>query len=352
MKSIKNLLFSGAVFLLLLAGCVPPGSTGTSDSGFNLLSSYTNSEVIEGIFVKGNYLYAAAGYDGLMIFTVTNNTLSLVSNGQYETTTPIKDVVVIEDGTTLLALCAVGNNDNLGGVTAVDVTDPSSPTNFAPGAGTSVQTAASHDAAAIALRDSDTVLIADSISGVDEYDVTTTGANTGAVAAAASLSTLFNHSAVDVVANSGGTYAIAAARSGGVYFVDIANTEVDAQIINPLSFANAVAVSDDTLAIGDRMGGVLIYDISTITEPTYRGIYSTTGDAFDVIISGSDVYVADGSNGVLWVDFTTITAPSLKARYTEEDQVFSDVFYSSSSGTLVYAACGAGGIRMLEKSGN
>lgn len=331
------------IILIISVSCLPPGSTTgdsgtTNDTSLVKVATYTGTEVIKSVFVRGNYLYAAAGYDGLMVFSITNpSNITKITSASYQTNNPINDVVVIDD----YAYVAFGNYNGAGGVGILDVSDPSSISNIIisnniPGMSASALTVSS---------DKKTIYVADEFSGV----VMLTNVFSGTVMIEKIAANSLNGNPGTAI-KIDGDYAYVAAKDGGVYILNMTGSiSIAAQISTTISLANSIDLSDQLLVIGDRMSGVMIYDVETQNKPKYKSNYDTSGDAFDVVISGTDILVADGANGIMWISISTPTSPELEGYYTETDGLAYQLYYSTSTAPYIYAAYGPKGLRVFQK---
>ncbi len=348
----KWLAIVSVIILSGLFACVPPTTDDTNQTnGYTLsqVGSYVGTEDIASFFVLGDYLYAAAKYDGLIVFSVTNpSNIIKVPNATFtKGNFPINDVYVKTSGNSNYAFIALGNEGGNGGFAVLDVT---AVTNiFEVG---SVVNLAGYNPSRLVLNADNTIAyVADYNKGF--FKVDTDVATTFATPALDTTLSL-GSPAVGLVFD--GTYSYIAAKSAGVFVVTpgaltVAST-VNAQINTSISFANAVAYSTTTLVIADRMSGLLVYNISAPNKPKYRGSYDTPGDAFDVVIDGTDVFVADGSNGVLWLDINNPVSPTLRASATESAAIAYRVFYNSGTTPYIYASFGPRGLRAYRKAAN
>jgi hypothetical protein len=341
------------VAILLTTGlfsCVAPTDrTGDSTNGYtmSLVGSYVGTEDIASIFVLGDYVYAAAKYDGLIVLCATNpSNLTKVANATYtKSNFPINDVIVKTVGAINYAFVVFGNEGGKGGFAVLDVTDLTNITEVG-----SVVTLSGWNPVQFALNsDNSIAFVADYNKGFSKVD--TDSAGTFAAPAGDTTLTL-GGPAVDLVFD--GTYCYVAARTAGVYVVTpgalTAASTINAQISTTLSFANAVAYSTTTLVIADRISGILVYNISAPNKPKYRGAYDTTGDAFDVVVDGTDVFVADGSNGLLWLDINNPAVPTLRASAAEASAIAYKVFYNTGTTPFIFAAYGPKGVRVYMKT--
>lgn len=349
MKKWFSIIF--IITVSVLGACTVPGGSGSSTNGYQLaaISSYAGTEDIASIYKFGNYLYAAAKYDGLIVFSVSNvSNIVKVTGGSYVPAGnyPVNDVIVKTVGSATYAFLLLGNVNGSGAFTVVDVTDPTNITNISP-----VQALAGCNGTRMLLPDDTTAYVADYNLGFVKVDT-----DSGSGFAAPALDTTASLGAPAVGLCFDGTYAYVAAKSSGVFVITpgalTASSTINAQISTAISFANSVAYSSTTLVIADRMSGILLYDITLPAKPKYKGTYDTPGDAFDVVVNGTDVLVADGSNGVLWLDINNPASPTLRASVTETSSIAYRVFYNSGTSPYLYVSYGPGGIKIFEKKSN
>lgn len=341
MRLIKAILIS-AVVLSIGISCMPPGSgtdgDSTNSTALIKVGSYIGTEVIKSVFVKGNYLYAASGYDGLIVFSITNpSNITKVTGGSYVTNHPVNDVVVVDD----YAYVAFGNYNGSGGVGILDVSDPSDISNIVISNNISGMSANALELS----DDQETIYVADEFMGL----VILTNVHTGTVMIEqVGQNTLSGNPATTVKVD--GNYAYLSAKEGGVFVVNLTgSTSLAAQISTSISLANAVDISDQLLVIGDRMSGVMIYDVESQSKPRFKSNYDTSGDAFDVVLSGTDIIVADGANGIMWISIAIPTSPELEGFYSETEGLAYRLYYSTSTAPFIYAAYGPKGIRVFQK---
>ncbi len=95
---------------------------GSSSSLFSVVSEWkgTNGEVIRSLYIDSSNVYAAAGYDGLIVFDSNLNRL-----GGFVTNNPLYDVIIKTMASNKYAVATMGSYMGKGGLILLDVTDPS-----------------------------------------------------------------------------------------------------------------------------------------------------------------------------------------------------------------------------------
>jgi len=204
-----------SMLLFGYSACTLPADSSSGTANISLVATITTTEVIKSVYVSGGYLYAAAGYDGLLIYKIVNpSNLVKVTGGTYSTYVPVNDVVVKTTGGSNYAFIPLGSVNELGGMMILNVTTPS---NILLPAGHLTNDLAGYNSGTIAIKDDFTrAYVADSAKGLVTYTIAP-GAAGGCVAGAAAKS-LDNKPASDISVSGG--YAYVAAKEGGVYIVD------------------------------------------------------------------------------------------------------------------------------------
>lgn len=333
----------------LAVSCSPSALTNSSSSSLstNLTQSSTwtpsNGEFIRSVSVyqTGNNgagsLYAAAGYDGVICFTISNNTnLYKTATNIVVTNYPVNDVLVTSDGKYLIAL--LGSLTNRSGYAIYDVSGMPAVITQVSGTNLSIRTSGNS-----LIEANNTLYIADEFAGVIVY---TNSSMTSAPLTGPS-NNLNGGSGVGI--DISGSSLFVAAREKGVFILDSTTLNFLAQITMPVSYATAVKVSGNYLIIADLSGYVYFYNINKPQNPRYLGGYFTGGQPTDVYLNGTtDVFVAAGSAGAIWLDITTIGSPLLKGSVATSDNAVK-LWHNIGSGGYLYYACGLGGIRVLKK---
>ena len=313
------------------------GSTTNSVTNFTVVASWTGSlgEVISSVYAEGTNIYAAAGSDGLYIFSSGLSYLAKFSTNLYPS---IKDVVVKNYASSKFAVVANGFNNGKGGVMTINVTDLTNMyyTNANEYTGLTPN--------AIVVKDDMTnIFTADQTYGFQTYT------NSWSVISGTNKRTVLPVSGADITVS--GTKAYVAAKTSGAYVIDFANNDgIMANVNSTLSFANAVAVSgsgDGTLlAVGDILG-LVVFNMDSPDSPAFPrylgGYYGTP--VYDVAIDGNDFYLALGTAGVVKLTRTPPATFTLMKRYCD-GAAYYRIFYFSTTGNL-YAAAGKDGIRVL-----
>ncbi|NGX43183.1 MAG: Serine/threonine-protein kinase PknH [Chlamydiae bacterium] len=71
--------------------------------------------------------------------------------------------------------------------------------------------------------------------------------------------------------------------------------------------ARSVTILGSYAYVADHSSGLLIINVSNVTNPTLVGVYNTPGHAYDVVISGSYAYVADRAFGLQIIDVSNVS---------------------------------------------
>ena len=346
MRKIMFFIITGVLLSMpfWITSCSSTDTTTTSVTNMTLISTKTgnNGESIKALAINGHYLYAAAGYNGMIQFDLNNiSNITIVGTNYYTPTSfPVNDVFVC-DGYAFLAL---GYYNGTGGIAVLDVS----------GTGISLSVASNKIANAntkalyvTGTAPNFTVFAADENLGLAEYAVDTTSGSESI--ALTRNSTVSGGQPVDIAVN--GTTAYLAAKDGGVYIlsgIGTAGVKVASQASTEISDARGVALSGSgkTLFVADRMLGVWAYDVTTPANPIYQGGYPTSGEANALIANGDDVYVADGSDGLMWLDFTTAKNPVL----TKETGGLSGIAWDVALyGNYIISAYDTEGIKVFRK---
>lgn len=108
-----------------------------------------------------------------------------------------------------------------------------------------------------------------------------------------------------------------------------------------------VYVSGKYAYVADGTYGLQIIDISNPSSPTSIGTYDTSGSAWGIYISGKYAYVADETAGLQIIDISNSTNPTLVGAYATG---FSLSFGVYVSGKYAYVADGGSGLRIIDIS--
>lgn len=336
-------LFTFLIMTLMLSftftGC---GGTAQTDGGVNIslsASVSTGGRYINALAIDGALLYAAAGYDGIIVYTISDSTNLVESTNIVITNFPVMDITVKTIASQKYLFAILGSYTNVGGLAIFEVTSAPSGI-YATNISNNV---AGVKGNALAVNETTGLTVAaDEFKGLQFYT------NMPALAdiRVGHVVTLNGKSAQDL--DISGTSIFAAARENGVYIVDSVSRTVQAHIGLPVGYAAAVDADGNNLAVADRGGTVYFYDVSLPASPRYKGYFQTGGEVSDVIISGSDVYVACGTGGFAWLDITTLTAPVRKGYITPAGSA-QRLSIAFGSGGYIYAAYGLDGIKVFKK---
>jgi hypothetical protein len=343
LKNKKLFLIIGAVVLLAILGFFvfivfssqkrkPAVKVGEEVSFFNLTGSWVSScgEVIKNVCLVDGKLYAAANYGGLLVL----DSKSMALLGSFTNEVPVLDIIVRTNFTNRYIIAALGANNNKGGIAIFDVNSSANifVTNSFQGEELSPQKIA-------AFSQDDRIYTADNRDGMRSYKINlqNLSINTNSFVS-------FNEMSASGIALKGHV-AFVAALEKGVYVIDLDKNVILANLSFDLSIANSVSVSGNTLAVADRIGGIILYDISNPRRPERIANYDTPGDAYDVWMDGNDIYIADGINGILKTKWSSPDRFTL-LKYYNDGSLFYKIFVSTDG--LIYASCGQGGIKVLQ----
>jgi hypothetical protein len=221
------------------------------------------------IFPEGDLLFVAAGRAGLRIVDVTTPSLpvEIGSFDSYEAT----DVLV--SGTQALLL------DAYSGLIILDVSLPT-----APRALGRIDTAGD-SAVAIDVSGSYACVV-DEVTGLHVVNISDT-TNPLGMGSFNPLSTLYDVIMVDSTALLAGSW--------GLFAVDISDPAApyeEVLVSTTRASCKALARRGDRLFVAGYMGGLLIFDITTPSDPLHIASFTMQGETVDVAVLGSYAYVA------------------------------------------------------------
>jgi hypothetical protein len=133
-------------------------------------------------------------------------------------------------------------------------------------------------------------------------------------------------------------------KTGAVYLFNWRG-ELLSTVSNALSMANSVYLDEETLIIGDRMGGVVIYNIADPRNYRYIINYNTSGDTYDASELSNSIYIADGINGILKIRREKFSDFTLEKQFND-GAIYNKLYYLAEKGEL-FAGCGKDGLRIL-----
>lgn len=303
---------------------------------FNIIGSWksTNGVVIQGFTSDGTNLYAAAGYDGLLVFKLPafENTFS------YATNFPFNDVLFCRTEQSTSIFCSMGESNNTGGIIAFMV-QPDNTIVFTnkielPGINGKKLSLFTNKTTSI-------MLLADESSGVSGYSIdwNTLGLTVDP------LYSINTKPVRHIIWNKDNC--ILANRENGFSIYNLGKPDsLVSKTKADLSMSHSTSLSGNYLAVADRMMGIMIYDISDRQKPRLLGSYDTPGDAYDVIMDGKIIYVADGVNGVLKLKYLPPVDFILEKQFNDGSIAYS-LKYSKISSNLI-VGFGKDGIKVLQ----
>ena len=126
------------------------------------------------------------------------------------------------------------------------------------------------------------------------------------------------------------------------------NNPANPVIVGSVSTGNAynVYVSGGYAYVGDHFSGLRIIDVSDPTDPVIKGTYSTSAEAFDVYISGKYAYLANNSGGLKIIDVSNPASPTLISTFVTP----SYARRLHVSGRYVFIACATSGLQIIDVS--
>ncbi len=110
--------------------------------------------------------------------------------------------------------------------------------------------------------------------------------------------------------------------------------------------AYGVYVSGKYAYVADDLSGLQVIDISTPSSPTLVGTYNTSGNAYGVYVSGKYAYVADDGSGLQVIDISTPSNPTLVGTY-DTSGLAREVYVS---GKYAYVADYDSGLQVIDIS--
>jgi len=301
---------------------------------YNLVNSWkgTNGEVLKSFTVDISNVYLALGEDGLSIL----DNHDLVLKASFITNLSFNDIAVKKFGTNILAFLAVGDFETPGGVVVCDITDFTN------------------------IRIITSILVSNSISerikvltdNGKKIDIFTSDKNNGFVLynydeenntlSAKNLGFVRNYTGIEIDADK--KIICSVSKSGYVYLYNWKG-ELLSTISNSLSMANSVSLYGGFMVIGDRMGGVILYNVADPRNCVLLVNYNTSGDTYDAFEMDNSIFIADGINGILKVRREKFSGFTLEKQFND-GAIYNKLFYSAENGNL-YAGCGKDGLRIL-----
>lgn len=303
---------------------------------FTVINSWksTNGVVINGIATDGTNIYAATGYDGLIVFKLP----SFTNIFSYSTNFPFNDVVFCRTEQSTSIFCSMGESNNTGGLISFLI-QPDSTIVYSniiemPGInGTKLSLYTN--------KTESVMLLADETSGITGFDINW---NTLGMAPDPRY-TISAKSVRSMICNK--EQCIVANRENGFSIYDLGKpNSLLSKTKADLSMAYSASISGNYLSVADRMTGIMIYDISDRMKPKLLGSYETPGDAYDVIMDGKTIYVADGVNGVLKLKYLPPVDFVLEKQFNDGSIAYS-LNYSKITSNLI-VSFGKDGIKILQ----
>jgi hypothetical protein len=115
----------------------------------------------------------------------------------------------------------------------------------------------------------------------------------------------------------GGDYAYLTIGVEGIIVVDVSDLSNPTTVggYDTPGMAHSVAVTGTLAYVADGSQGVRVVDVSNPANPKEAGFYNTSGEAVGVIVVGQYVYVADGSQGLQALDIVNPSSPAEAGAY-------------------------------------
>lgn len=305
---------------------------------FGLETSWkgSNGEMVLGTQYLDGRLYAYAGYDGLIGFTLPDGT-NLSVSGRWSTNLQALNVALQKYGSNTYALVLLSRPDNTGGVAILDVTDP---TNFVLLAMSNMY---SNISGSGFYAGKNRIYFGNSQRGLTVLSYTLTNG----IMKSEPFNSVGGFNLSGLTVDEGRNAAYLAAENQGLLVVHTRSGKVLSQQKISISLANSVAIDNDMLAVGDGMSGVFLYDIRNPSMPRMRGFYSTVGETLELSLVKNELYIADGCNGTVWLGINNTLAPTNKAQYMETGITYGVTYGRNNSGRFLFSSMGQGGIRVI-----
>jgi hypothetical protein len=258
-----------------------------------LVGSYDTPGQSLGIYVTGNFVYAADGGSGLQIISIANPAAPVLL-GSYNTPGTARDVDVAGD----LAYLADGSS----GLQIINVSNSATP-NFLTGY-------SSGDHTWDVCVSGDRVFMADGTNGL---------------LVVSAYNPLFPPALIGQYDTPGtaygvcvrGDWAFVADEASGLHVIDVSDPSSPTLVgtYDTPYWAMEVFVDGNYAFVADHGSGLQVIDVSDPSSPTLVGTYDTPGSAWDVRVSGNWAYVADYGSGVHVVDISNPASPVLSGTY-------------------------------------
>jgi hypothetical protein len=270
--------FSDGLRVLHIADDVVPMGAG---------ATVTVDHTADDFEIGGNYLYAAAAYDGVSVYDISH---------------PLAPVLVGAcDLDYTVGLDLAGNHlyvaDHADGVKVIDVTDPLHPVQV----GSFPTTSTCFDVTVAG----DFLLVANYAAGLTILNITDPTAPS--LAAQLPLNDLAWEVAV------AGNFAYVADFGAGLTVVDITDPLLPAIIANldPGSNFQGLAATGDYVLAGRSGADLAVIDVHVPSAPALVATCPGTGGGRKVVVQGQRAYLARGSSGLTVIDLANPLAPTV-----------------------------------------
>ncbi|MGA1875712.1 MAG: MopE-related protein [bacterium] len=262
-------------------------------------STYATPDLINGLYVVGDYAYLAAGEAGLLILDISDPEHPMIK-GSFDTPGEAQAVYVRGD----YAFLADWDE----GLEIIDVSDPENPV-----------LKKNYDLEGLAHSlsiDGNYAYIAAGYDGLQIIDIT--DPNNPSSKGSFGSSDSSNHVHVQ------GEYAYVADEDAGLQIIDVHDPSkpILKGSYDTAGVAWHVQVSGDYAYVADLSGGLQIIDIRDPNCPNLAGRFNTPGMAYEVQVTGNYAYVADYGCGLHVIDIRIPACPLAIANVILQDEAY------------------------------
>lgn len=283
---------------------------------------YNTGDEALGVAVFGTNAYVANGNSGVMVFDISNpiqpRFLGSLATGYSD-----KLAVQASSGSVFVYVSAGG------ALVVVDVTTPSNP--VLRGQTSAITTRWEPHCLAVS---GDRAFLADAYDYLQPIDITNPNSPTP-------LGSVSNNTPSAITITNGRVYT---SGPSGLFVYNLVNgslTQIGYLYSNLSIQGNSMAVVNGVALCGGGQNGLAIFDVSTPTNPIYRGLFGATDGTYTyAAINGKDAYVATLNSGLKIFDVSDPANPSLESQFVpsfnggEYVQIFSNRAYFLSGGQI------------------
>jgi hypothetical protein len=257
---------------------------------------YNTGDYALGVAVFGTNAYIANGNSGFMVFDISNPIRPKLV-GSLVTSYSDKVAVQTSSGS-LFAYVSAG-----GALAVVDVSTPSNP--VLRGQTSAITTSLEPHSLAVS---GNRAFLADSYDYLQPIDITNPNSPTP-------LGSVPNNTPSAITITNGRVYT---SGPSGLIIYNLVNgslTQIGYLFSNLIQGNNMVVVGGFALC-GSGQNGLAIFDVSTPSNPIYRGLFGATDGSYTyAAINGKDVYAATLNSGLKIYDVSDPANPSLESQY-------------------------------------